>query len=73
MPTVGIGASAACDGPILVSEDMPGPFDRTPRFVRRYGALAEMITDAAARYAQDVCSRRLLGAQEMYRPKSGEQ
>ena len=39
-PTIGIGASAQCDGQILVTEDMMGLFERTPRFVKRFGDLA---------------------------------
>ena len=35
-PTIGIGASAQCDGQVLVTEDMLGLFERTPRFVKRY-------------------------------------
>src|SRR5690606_21279282 len=38
-PTIGIGASAACDGQILVTPDMLGLFDWTPKFVRRYADL----------------------------------
>ena len=50
-PTIGIGASAACDGQILVTEDMMGMFERTPRFVKRFGDLASEISAAAAAYA----------------------
>ena len=53
-PTIGIGASASCDGQILVTEDMLGLFERTPRFVKRYGDLAAEIGKAAAAYAADV-------------------
>src|SRR5688572_26949127 len=56
-PTIGIGASAACDGQILVTEDMLGLFERTPRFVKRFGDLASEISAAAETYAQDVKSR----------------
>ncbi|KQT32182.1 3-methyl-2-oxobutanoate hydroxymethyltransferase, partial [Sphingomonas sp. Leaf412] len=40
IPTIGIGASADCDGQVLVTEDMLGMFERTPRFVKRYGDMA---------------------------------
>ncbi|HEX9931520.1 MAG TPA: 3-methyl-2-oxobutanoate hydroxymethyltransferase, partial [Allosphingosinicella sp.] len=42
-PTIGIGASARCDGQILVTDDMLGLFERTPRFVKRYDDLAVRI------------------------------
>ncbi len=58
VPTIGIGASSACDGQILVSDDMLGLFnDFKPRFVKRYDELAEHIAQAAAHYADDVRSR----------------
>jgi 3-methyl-2-oxobutanoate hydroxymethyltransferase len=57
VPTIGIGASAACDGQILVVDDMLGLFDWTPRFVRRYADLRSQISRAAAGYAQDVRAR----------------
>jgi 3-methyl-2-oxobutanoate hydroxymethyltransferase len=46
-PTIGIGASAQCDGQVLVTEDMLGMFERVPRFVKRYEAIAETISGAA--------------------------
>src|ERR1700709_2650286 len=46
IPTIGIGASAACDGQVLVMEDMLGLSPRTPKFVRRYGDLAPVIEAA---------------------------
>ena len=59
VPTIGIGASIACDGQILVSEDIFGLFsDFTPSFVKRYASLGETIEKAAARYAGDVRKRR---------------
>src|SRR3954471_17682539 len=56
-PTIGIGASASCDGQILVTEDMMGLFERTPRFVKRFGDIASEISAAASAYAEDVKSR----------------
>lgn len=71
VPTVGIGASAACDGQILVTDDMLGLFTEfTPKFVRKYAALAETVDDAVCRYAADVRARRFPGPDETYRPKS---
>ncbi len=65
-PTIGIGASARCDGQVLVTEDMLGMFDRVPRFVKRYGDIAPLISDAAARYAGDVRSRSFPGPDQLY-------
>ncbi|MEL7545999.1 MAG: 3-methyl-2-oxobutanoate hydroxymethyltransferase [Pseudomonadota bacterium] len=70
-PTIGIGASAACDGQILVTEDMLGVFERTPRFVRRYADLKTEIESAVVNYAGDVRSRDFPGVKEVYqRPKA---
>lgn len=69
-PTIGIGASAHCDGQILVTPDMLGLFDWTPKFVRRYGTMAAQIADAAAQYRDDVRSRDFPGAAETYRIKT---
>ena len=61
-PTIGIGASPACDGQILVTDDMAGLFTEfTPRFVKRYGDLAGELDRAAAGYAEDVRARRFPG------------
>jgi 3-methyl-2-oxobutanoate hydroxymethyltransferase len=58
VPTIGIGASPACDGQILVTDDMGGMFsDFTPRFVRRYAELGADLAGAAAAYAADVRAR----------------
>lgn len=57
VPTIGIGASGNCDGQILVTEDMAGLFtDFTPKFVKKYGNLSEVLTDAVKDYANDVKS-----------------
>ena len=68
-PTIGIGASAACDGQVLVIDDMLGMFERTARFVKRYDALAERIGAAAAAYAAEVRSRAFPGPEQLYAPK----
>ncbi len=55
VPTIGIGAGPACDGQILVTDDMLGLFTRfTPKFVKQYAKLHEIVSDAAAGYAADV-------------------
>lgn len=59
VPVIGIGASPACDGQILVSEDVMGLFsDFTPRFVERYANLGPMIEEAGRAFAEDVRERR---------------
>ena len=59
VPTIGIGASAACDGQVLVTEDVIGMFTEfTPRFVKRYAELGEALGEAARAYAEDVRARR---------------
>jgi 3-methyl-2-oxobutanoate hydroxymethyltransferase len=70
IPTIGIGASALCDGQVLVTEDMLGMFERTPRFVKRYGDIAGMIGASAAQYAQDVRERAFPGPEQTYQPKA---
>lgn len=68
-PTIGIGASALCDGQVLVTEDMLGMFERVPRFVKRYEEIAETISTAAARYAAEVRDRSFPGIEQTYQPK----
>ncbi|WP_396593261.1 3-methyl-2-oxobutanoate hydroxymethyltransferase [Brevundimonas sp. R86498] len=65
-PTIGIGASAACDGQILVTPDMLGLFDWTPKFVRKYADLRGEIDRAVASYASDVKARRFPAEVETY-------
>src|SRR3979409_830612 len=70
IPTIGIGASAACDGQVLVLEDMLGLSPRTPKFVRRYGDLGPMIEAAIEGYAKDVRSRAFPGPEHVYAMKA---
>ena len=65
-PTIGIGASPACDGQVLVVDDMLGMFERTPRFVRRFDDLAVRIDAAAARYADAVRTRAFPDGDQLY-------
>ena len=57
-PVIGIGASASCDGQVLVVDDMLGMFERTARFVKRYDTLSERIQAAARTYSEEVKARR---------------
>jgi 3-methyl-2-oxobutanoate hydroxymethyltransferase len=68
-PTIGIGASADCDGQVLVTEDMLGLFERTPRFVRIYDDMAARVDRAASAYAADVRARRFPGEEQVTRSK----
>ncbi len=69
IPTIGIGASAACDGQILVTEDMLGLFPRVPKFVRRYGELGRAAEEAMEAYARDVRARAFPGPENTYAPR----
>jgi 3-methyl-2-oxobutanoate hydroxymethyltransferase len=70
IPTIGIGASPHCDGQILVSDDMLGLFnDFTPRFVRRYADLADLIGKSAAAYATDVRTRAFPAPENCFLPR----
>jgi 3-methyl-2-oxobutanoate hydroxymethyltransferase len=71
IPTIGIGASAGCDGQILVTDDMLGLFDWTPKFVRRYADLRGEISRAVSAYSEDVRARRFPGPAEIYFAKAG--
>jgi len=70
IPTIGIGASPACDGQILVLEDMLGLSPRVPKFVKRYGALGAMIEEAVEAYASEVRSRTFPAAEHTYKQKA---
>lgn len=67
IPTIGIGASASCDGQILVVDDMLGLFtDFRPKFVKRYAELGHATADAVAAYAEDVRQRRFPGPEHVF-------
>lgn len=68
-PTIGIGASAKCDGQVLVTDDMLGMFERVPRFVKRYENIAEIIEKTVATYASEVRARSFPGEEQTYQPK----
>ncbi len=67
IPTIGIGASAQCDGQILVLEDMLGMNPWTPKFVKVYGDLGPMIEDSVRRYAEEVKARSFPSEDQVYR------
>ena len=69
-PTIGIGASVACDGQILVMEDMLGLSPRVPKFVKRYGELGPGIDKAIGDYAAEVRARSFPGPEHTYPMKA---
>lgn len=69
IPVIGIGASARCDGQVLVAEDMLGLFDRVPRFVKRYADMAGVVSAAAQDYAGEVRSRAFPTSDQTYAPR----
>ncbi|OYX70766.1 MAG: 3-methyl-2-oxobutanoate hydroxymethyltransferase [Rhizobiales bacterium 32-66-11] len=68
-PTIGIGGSPACDGQILVLEDMLGLGQRVPKFVKKYAELGPAIEQAVANYADEVRARTFPGPEHTYAPK----
>ncbi|MBN8189001.1 3-methyl-2-oxobutanoate hydroxymethyltransferase [Salipiger thiooxidans] len=67
IPTIGIGASAGCDGQILVVDDMLGLFTAfKPKFVKRYATLGDQAGAAVAAYAEEVRSRRFPAAEHVF-------
>jgi 3-methyl-2-oxobutanoate hydroxymethyltransferase len=65
-PTIGIGASAQCDGQVLVTEDMLGMFERVPKFVKRYQDMAGVVEGAVKEYAEQVRSRSFPTEDQIY-------
>src|SRR6185437_426898 len=70
LPTIGIGASSACDGQVLVLEDMLGLSPRVPKFVKRYGDLGPGIEKAVAGYAAEVRARTFPAPEHTYPMKA---
>jgi len=71
IPTIGIGASPACDGQVLVLEDMLGLSPWVPKFVKRYTSLGPAIEAAVSAYAAEVRSRNFPGPENVYAVKKG--
>ena len=69
IPTIGIGASPACDGQILVMEDMLGLSPRVPKFVREFGKVGAAIENAIKMYADEVKARTFPGKDNTYEMK----
>jgi len=66
IPTIGIGASPACDGQILVMEDMLGLSNRVPKFVKEFGRVGEVIDNAISSYASEVRARTFPAPEHTY-------
>jgi len=67
IPTIGIGASPACDGQILVVDDMLGAFtDFHPKFVKHYAELGALAEKAVEAYAADVRARKFPAAEHVF-------
>ncbi len=70
IPTIGIGAGAGCDGQILVYQDMLGMFsDFTPKFVKRYANVGEVMREAFVNYAAEVASGAFPTEEHTYKIK----
>jgi len=69
IPTIGIGASPVCDGQILVLEDMLGLSERVPKFVKRFGSVADHIREAVEAYVGEVRGRSFPAAEHTYAMK----
>jgi 3-methyl-2-oxobutanoate hydroxymethyltransferase len=67
IPTIGIGAGAACDGQVLVMHDLLGLNDWTPSFVKQYANLGALASQAARAFADDVAQRKFPGDEHCYR------
>jgi len=73
IPTIGIGAGRACDGQVLVINDMIGLFDRfLPKFVKQYVKLAPQISDAIVKYRDDVEAGRFPAPEHTFAMKERE-
>jgi len=66
IPTIGIGAGAACDGQILVIDDMLGMTEHTAKFVKKYANIAADIENAVVEYTKDVRARAFPAAEHIY-------
>ena len=67
IPTIGIGASKHCDGQILVTDDMLGLSDLSPKFVKKYSNLSKVIDKSIKNYVKDVKTRRFPSNKNVYK------
>jgi 3-methyl-2-oxobutanoate hydroxymethyltransferase len=67
VPTIGIGASKYCDGQILVTDDMIGLSNFSPRFVKKYSNVRRIIEKSVKNYCRDVKRKRFPSSQNVYK------
>jgi 3-methyl-2-oxobutanoate hydroxymethyltransferase len=67
IPTIGIGAGAGCDAQVLVWQDMAGLSPRSPKFVKRYAEVANVLRDAANEFAAEVAAGTFPSEEYSYR------
>jgi len=67
VPTIGIGASRYCDGQILVTDDMIGLSNFSPRFVKKYSNVKKIIEKSVKNYCNDVKRRRFPSSKNVYK------
>ena len=67
VPTIGIGASKYCDGQVIVSDDMLGLSDFSPKFVKQYSNLKKIIEKSIKKYSKDVKLRRFPSNKNVYK------
>ena len=73
IPVLSIGAGPHCDGQLLIVSDMIGQFQAfTPKFVKKYSNVAEVVTNAMREYAEDVCQGKFPAEEHFYRMIKGE-
>ena len=66
VPTIGIGASKHCDGQILVTDDLLGLSNFSPRFIRRYFNIKKLINKSVLRYKHDVINKKFPSKKNIY-------
>jgi 3-methyl-2-oxobutanoate hydroxymethyltransferase len=66
IPTIGIGASVQCDGQVLVTDDMLGLFEQSPKFVKHYADIKKIILKAVKSYTTEVSSKKFPGEENCY-------
>ena len=66
VPTIGIGASKHCDGQILVTDDLLGLSNFTPKFIRRYSNIRKIIIKSVSRFKHDVINKKFPGRKNIY-------
>ena len=66
VPTIGIGASQECDGQILVTDDLIGLSNFSPKFLRKYLNLKKIISESVIRFKKDVLYKKFPGKKNIY-------